>query len=107
MTVRNIRPLSYRGRPLAPVFYELTPGDPRESALEAWTDPGQGIKLSVLPCRVRVERWSDGGWRVMGQRTARRTAEEAAEDYLHDLEGTPARFRVPHSIKHPHVNLET
>lgn len=106
----RITPLSYRGRVLTPVCWSLThdPEDYGSAVLEAWTEPEgpDGPRLSTLPCPTRVERWSDGGWRVAGQRTPRRTATQAVEDYLHDLEGAPARFRAPWAVRRPYIRQE-
>lgn len=59
------------------VCYTITPNpeDDGEVALEAWWAE---TMCSVFPCKTRVERWSDGGWRAFGMRKPHVTALDAA-----------------------------
>ena len=64
-----------------PLCYRLETPSGGIRWLEAWWPE---TRCSPLPCRTRVEQWSDAEWRVAGQREGHGTPEEAAEAFLRE-----------------------
>ena len=58
---------------------DASPTDDGEATLTAWWPE---TMCSLLPCPHRIERWSDGGWRVAGERRGYPTADRAAREFL-------------------------
>ena len=64
-----------------PLCYRVavSPTDDGEATLTAWWPE---TLCSLLPCPHRLERWSDGEWRVAGTRKGYATADKAARAFL-------------------------
>ena len=77
-------PVIHRGPLSAFLRYriDVSPTDDGEAVLTAWWPE---TMCSLLPCPIRLEQWSDGGWRVAGTRTPHDTADAAARAYLNYL----------------------
>ena len=63
------------------LYYQVavSPTDDGEATLTAWWPE---TMCSVLPCPHRIERWSDGEWRVAGERGGHATSDKAAREFL-------------------------